>query len=407
MKVVFFTYAYPPLKYPRSSQIARLVKHSRHKIHVICCDDDSPTDDTLESAAGNGAEQVTRLTLRPRVRLDPRRASDRVIQPDPLRRWALGTGERTLAQICVEPETVLVTFGQPMSDHLAGLRVKRKTKVRWLAHFSDPWADSPYRLRGFYPRWHNRRMERAVLGAVDRAIFVSRATLDLAMAKYPSDWRQRATALPHAFDESLYEGANGARDGDQPLIFRYIGNFYNRRWPSAFLEALAVFCRETPELVPGLRIEFIGPEAVRADRGAAPKLPEGLVSFHPPVGYLESLELMREADLLLVLDAPHERSVFLPSKLVDYLGSGTPIMAISPPGPAAELVARLGGSVANVNDVDEIARRLAVVVEQLRANGHAANAPWGDQEVRAEYAAPAVTARLDDLIDEVAGLERV
>ncbi|MCH8111689.1 MAG: glycosyltransferase [Proteobacteria bacterium] len=407
MKVIFFTYAYPPLKYPRSSQIARLVKHSRHAVHVVCCEDDSPQDETLHAAAGPAPRDVTRLALARRRRLDPRRAMDLVVQPDSLRRWALGAGERMLSELCAEPETILVTFGQPMSDHLAGLHAKRKTDVRWLAHFSDPWADSPYRRQRFYPGWHNRRMERNVVSRADRVVFTSEATRDLVMNKYPPEWRDGTCALPHAFDASLYDGASAekTRDGNT-LVLRYIGNFYNRRWPTALMEGLEILCGNSPDLAAKIRIELIGPEALRAETGRS-QLPTGLITLLPPVPYLESLRLMREADLLLVLDAPFSRSVFLPSKLVDYMGAGKPIFAVSPPGPSADLVTRLGGVVANVNDPHEIAERLAETIEGLRTSDSGGEATWGDQEVRAEFAAPAVTARFDALIDEVAGLERV
>lgn len=403
MKAVFFTYAYPPLKYPRSSQVARLVKHSRHAVHVVCCDDDSPKDETLLSAAGTEPGGVTRLPLAPRKRLDPRRATDHVIQPDSLRRWALGPGESVLGGLCAKPETILVTFGQPMSDHLAGLRIKRKTGVPWLAHFSDPWADSPYRRQRLYPAWHNRRMERQVVEHADRVVFTSDATRDLVMSKYPAELRDKTCALPHAFDASLYDGGDASQARDHgPLVLRYVGNFYNRRWPTALMGALAILCDKRPDLAARLRIEIIGPEALRAEIG---RLPKTLVQLFPPVPYLESLRLMRDADLLLVLDAPFSRSVFLPSKLVDYIGAGKPIFAISPPGPSADLVTRLGGTVADVNDENEIAERLGQAVEGLPAGDHGGGPPWGDPEVRAEFAATAVAARFDALIDEVAGTE--
>ena len=53
----------------------------------------------------------------------------------------------------------LVSFAQPWSDHLIGLRVHRATGLPWIAHFSDPWTDSPY-LRG-------RRLAAASLGRME------------------------------------------------------------------------------------------------------------------------------------------------------------------------------------------------------------------------------------------------
>jgi hypothetical protein len=65
------------------------------------------------------------------------------------------------------------------------------------------------------------------------------------------------------------------------------------------------------------------------------------------VDYKTSLALMESADLLLVIDAPFDQSVFLPSKLVDYIGAQRPIFAITPPGTSAKLVSDLGGMVAH------------------------------------------------------------
>ena len=59
----------------------------------------------------------------------------------------------------------------------------------------------------------------------------------------------------------------------------------------------------------------------------------------------KSLKLMATSDLLLVVDGPDDLSVFLPSKLIDYLGAQVPILGIVPPGAAAKLLARLDAPV--------------------------------------------------------------
>jgi glycosyltransferase involved in cell wall biosynthesis len=136
-----------------------------------------------------------------------------------------------------------------------------------------------------------------------------------------------------------------------------------------------------------LRVELVG------SREHPVAVPDGLpVTLRDPVDYTESLALMRASDALLVVDAPAERSVFLPSKLVDYLGAGRPIVALTPPGAAADLVDRAGGWVADPADPVAGADALAAALR-------GAAAPSSDAEaVRAAHAAPVVARRMRDII---------
>jgi glycosyltransferase involved in cell wall biosynthesis len=97
---------------------------------------------------------------------------------------------------------------------------------------------------------------------------------------------------------------------------------------------------------------------------------DGLVRLRPGVGYRESLREMRDADVLLLVEAPAGTNLFLPSKVVDYLGSGTPIVALTPPqGPAARLLSETGDAVVAPDDVRGIADALARRIESCRDGG--------------------------------------
>src|SRR5262249_9115313 len=55
--------------------------------------------------------------------------------------------------------------------------------------------------------------------------------------------------------------------------------------------------------------------------------------------------------VLLVIDAPADEGLFLPSKLVEYLPAGKPILALTPPnGASADLVRALGYPVVAPDD---------------------------------------------------------
>jgi glycosyltransferase involved in cell wall biosynthesis len=392
VRVIFFTYAYPPLKYPRSIQIARLVQYSNHEIRVVCCEDDSPKDFTIACEVKGKPAELVVVKKKPFSFFRPAHLLDRMLLPDQNRSWALDTANYLLRSNQVVSGDVLVTFGQPMSVHLAGLEIKRATGMPWIAHFSDPWADNPFR-RGVIKGWLNNIMERQVIVEADRLVFTSQETVELVMSKYPAPWGDKAVVIPHAYDPSRYIKAPTKCDG---FSLRYVGNFYGTRTPESLIHALMKLYEDDPEILRGVSLELIGNTESRVK--IPHELPPGLLSVCPPVDYCTSLDLMQSADLLLVIDAPFERSVFLPSKLIDYIGAARPILAITPPGPAAELVTRLGGFVADPRNPSEIAKKLTRAIKSLR---EAKPKYWGSESVRKEFEAPVVASRMDILINEL------
>jgi glycosyltransferase involved in cell wall biosynthesis len=395
VSAIFFTYAYPPARYPRAIQISRLVKYSRHPIRVICCEDGSARDYTIANPRPGKPAELHAVTRRPLRLPDPRWLIDRLPAPDGYRRWAREAAAATLGNGWIRPGEVLVTFGDPMSDHLAGLQIRRATGAPWIAHFSDPWVDNPYHRKSILTNRLNRKLEREVVATADRLVFTTRETIDLVMAKYPPAWRAKATAIPHAYDPELYGERPRERTG---IVVRHVGNFYAPRSPQALIEALARLHKEQPDALANVRVELVGQIRPALDDRAAAALPSGLLKMRAPVDYLESLRLMQDADLLLVVDAPSEHSVFLPSKLIDYLGAGKPIMALSPPGASADLVVRLGGAAVRPDDAGAIAEKLAAAIAGLR-KPHLL--PWGDPGVRERYSAGRVVAEFDTVIDDL------
>lgn len=393
MAVVFFTHAFPPLKYPQSIQVARFVKYSTHDIRVICCDEDSGKDYSIvEGMNGKPFEQFTveRRQLRSRLL---RRLLAHVLVPDQYRSWSLSAAEETLKQSWVSSKDLLVTFGEPMSVHVAGLRIKHAIGMPWIAHFSDPWVDNPHRRLPIL-RQMNRGLEAEVMNAASRLIFTSEETLQLVMRKYPPRMATKSRVLPHSFDPKMFGSTKDSHNG---IVVRYLGNFYGRRKPDPLIKAVRQLYEERPELLGGVTIEFVG-SIRRVPKSLLRGLPSTIVRFVPSVDYKTSLELMESADLLLVIDAPFDQSVFLPSKLVDYIGAQRPIFAITPLGTSAKLVSDLGGLVAHPKNIEDIAGKLAESIMRLRTSKVVSDS---NAKLRQQFAAPTVASRLDSIIDEV------
>ena len=94
---------------------------------------------------------------------------------------------------------------------------------------------------------------------------------------------------------------------------------------------------------------------------------EELVTFKGKSLYLDSLAAARAADLLLLIDAPAEHSVFLPSKIVDYLMLGRPILGLTPAsGASAAVLRRLGFPIASPDNATAIEKALRQAFDAWR-----------------------------------------
>lgn len=401
--------AYPPLAYPRSIQVARLLKFLDASTVLVCADEAGARKDlTIESDAEAKLAACIRV---PVETTGGRRLMDRFayrfhrqfwnrrnMAPDSYGAWKAAVLKETARFIKAtgyKPDA-LVTFAQPFTDHLIGMELKQRYALPWLAHFSDPWVDNPFNKYDRQTKALNLSLERQVVESADILAFTSQETIDLVLAKYPSDLRHKARILPQSFDPLLFEGTAQP----QPKItIRYVGNFYGQRTAAPLIGALRLMLDAEPSFLDNVCFELIGindPCVIRDAGGDT--LPPGLLNVYPSVEYIESLRLMSEADGLLVIDAPADVSVFLPSKLIDYTGSDKPVLGITPPGTAGDLIVRLGGTVAHPSDIQAIDNALESFIMLLRERRKSGAGTWGTAEVRSQFNAGLVAAEFKTML---------
>lgn len=366
MRVLAISYALPPMLYPQAIQIGRLLSHSRSSILAV-----SGGEVVNEAGFGGHVEHHIVPFEEPGgilhtfgVRAVPFYGA----VPDSYRAWTDAAFEKIESIVAQQGKPdLIVTFGEPMSDHLLGIRLKEKFKVPWLAHFSDPWSDNPFRNLQPLSKLANRVLERRVIELADAVVFTSEETVDLVFRKYDQSLRTRTSVLPHSFDPEVYPDELDARTAGS-VVLRYIGNFYGHRSPRPLIAALAHLQRADPGALAEVRVELVGGIPSRMLRSNEWKaLPEGLLVARGSVSYIESLRLMKASDILLTIDAPAQESVFFPSKLADYIGAGRRLIGIVPPGAAARIIAQCGGrSISPTSPVPDIAGLLRDEIASAR-----------------------------------------
>ena len=380
----------PPLSGPRAVQVTRTLTALGAlgwQSRVICF---GPRSERYQQDYRTPVEQlsegtVTRLPVASPEEWFVVRALWRLCpplkhQPDEKRVWLPGALAEARRALAAAPADVLVSFAQPWTDHLVALHLHRETGLPWVAHFSDPWVDSPYFTTNAWARRTAVANESAVVHAASRLVFVNRYTRDRVMAKYPAALMAKARVVPQGFEP--VESASSPRTGGV-LRLVYTGRFYRGiRTPDSFLDALAAIQRTRP-LDGRLFVEFVGADMTEYQHRATALKLAGVVSFAGRVAPATARAKAAAADALLIIDAPSDGpSLFLPSKLVDYLPLRKPVLGVTPAqGPSADLLGALGYPVVDPHDVTAI----AAAVEQLIAtweSGALAPSPQHDEVSR-------------------------
>lgn len=405
------SFAYPPSALPRAVQVSRLLKNLNVRTTLVCADhiekgvrkDWTLVDDSEAFLTHCIRVPFTHRPLKSLVSQVAYRFNLPAIDklPDHFRSWkpSVVSAVDSFARTENYVPDVLATFGFPMSDHLIGLELKRRLGVPWIAHFSDPWVDNPFTRQDPLTRRLNLSLEGKVFANADRFVFTSEETLELVMSKYPRALRSKAHVVAHSYDPEQFPAR--VSEGEGQLVIRYLGDLYSPRSPEPLFRAVAQILQEPDSLAGDVRFEIVGSTyALDLNSMGLDTLPKGVVAVKPSVKYLESLALMANADGLLVIDAPADISVFLPSKLIDYVGAGRPILGITPPGTAAELIRRLGGWVADPSDVASVASALRTFIAFLRER-QGRRDPWGDASVRCGFTAATVSQKFQSILEEL------
>ena len=396
LNILFLTYAYPPQQFPRSVQISHLVQHLRKDFNITVVTSEpendgdpsllsfTPLDNVIYAPKSNFTQAVERskgYRIKKEILLDFQYL------------WHFDLFRKTRNLIEDSSPDIIVTFGQPMSTHIAGLKLKQKyPHLKWIAHFSDPWVDNIFNDYNFWTRWINKHYQDSVFKSADRLLFTSTEAIDLATKFYSRVVREKSIWLPHIFNQALY--GNQAYLGNEKIILRYIGNFYGNRQPDNLLKALQGL---PPEYRSQLRIEFIGSSTQSLQEMIRVSKLDHIVFIHAPVSYIQSLELMRSADILLIIDVLAEKSPFLPSKLIDYIGANKPIFGVTPPGTSQKLIEKMGFLVANPSNISEIANKLIYMIEKF-SKDKLKNIP---SSVRDRYSVSTVGAQMKIILKNV------
>ena len=239
----------------------------------------------------------------------------------------------------------------PGISHIAANKIKQKhPEVEWIASFSDPFKGSPYKKAdlsdrsfiykiaynvGAYSLYNDRYEEVAVKNA-DKLIFICEEQRDFTLNQYDNyeQLKKKSIIYPLTYipDWQMYkELLNTKRVSNKVKQAVHLGRLYGLRRIDSFLEALKELNEEIDHLEDKIVFhqysEIQAPDVKKIEEYGLEKV----FVLHDKVSYKESVEKMKEADILVLFDTlmPQEKvQPYLPSKIVEYLMLKKPILGI-------------------------------------------------------------------------------
>ncbi|AUB84541.1 glycosyltransferase [Candidatus Thiodictyon syntrophicum] len=400
--LLVFSYAFPPMRVQMAPVVAKPMAglaRRGHRIDVVTAQAFGPhlgEDDSLSDYTAQHFRSIQRLSpddrlLTRRWRYSPRWAAT----PDLmalLHRQALAY----LLSLDLGRYAAVITWSPFHSVNTVMARVKaQRPRVKWIAQFSDPWAGNPLEHSRVTRLWNTLRQPQTVRSA-DFIVHSSAYSRDLMFAGAGRNRGARSAVIPHAYDPSLYPSP--PRQANDRIVLRYVGVLFGRRSPEYLFQALRVLFCEHPLWRDRVCLEIVGtvpPEMLQTP--AARALQPDVLVIRTSVSYLESLRLMRDADLLVLIEADTRLNLFVPSKLSDYIGARRPILGLAPPGGSYDLLCQVGATIRAPTDVSGIA---AALHEALSAIADGADLP--ENPAREELSTEAVAMQFEAVLGEVA-----
>lgn len=218
----------------------------------------------------------------------------------------------------------------PYSSHLVALKLKKKYKIPWIAHFYEPWSDNTYRRCTLLSASKNKEWEREVAKNADIIIHNSKQMCDSWLERYGAIVEDKLVYLPMPLNiSSKIKGQN--RDKSK-IVISHIGNFYGLRNSGVFLHALKKCIEKDIIIKSKVEINFIG-KTTDTDISLVNELQlNDIVNFVGLLSEEECVEYYRNSDVFLVIEGKDQGRLFFPSKIIKYFYYEKPIIGITEPG---------------------------------------------------------------------------
>lgn len=291
---------------------------------------------------------------------------------------------------------LVLSINNPFHLHVHGFITSSILDVPWVAEFRDPILPRPNLSRDDLLWYPAAVVEWVVANYADRVIWLDGIQIsdDYFEAMYPKTEAAKYVKIsPMGYDSEEFDAATPIEYDD--FTITYAGSFYEC-WiePYRFIEALERWVEQN-----GIEItvQFYGDWSDEYQDAVESAGIEHVVETHDFIPHEDIVPVLKGSDALLYIggdDPQNARNV--PSKLFDYIGARTPIIALVDPSfRVAELIDSHDlGIVSHPDDISGIASSIETLFE-----GEFEYAP--STEIHESYTRRKSTREIVDVMNEL------
>ena len=387
MKILFITYYWPPAGGVSVQRILQFVTHLDKlgvECHVIHPANPSyyMEDTNLNKLIGSSiyCHPVNIFDITKLIKLLPSQGKEGNIKdqkqggssgvlkriranwfiPDPKVNWVPKIVKK--ASVLHEQQNfdLIFTNGTPHSVHLAGLQLKEKFQVPWIADFRDPWTKMDY-----FEHLPLSKKSREKHFALEKKV-ISNADITLTVSEsWKNDFNKagakRAEYITNGFDEYIQ---NKDSDG---FIIGHVGSLHSDRSLDLICAALQNINKTNPSLSEKTKLVLVGNIDASIAKKLKGKLPQKQIQLVGIVTHAEAKTWIGKSNILL-LPINNSKASYgrIPAKLFEYLSAQKPVALLGKPeGDAAKIILDNGfGKSFDESQVLELEKFIVTIAEQ-------------------------------------------
>ena len=296
------------------------------------------------------------------------------------------------------PVDAIISTGPPHSMHVIARGVKRKTGVKWVADFRDPWVhmdnnieDLKYSARTLKK---HEDLEMSTLKEADRVVTVSYTIVE----DYEELSGRNVDLITNGFDYSDFNIDLKSIKKDKFIIGHY-GTLGKYRNPKVLFQVLSDLCSENEAFAQKLVIQLAG----TVDGSVISEINktglEDKLDLKNYLSHSESIELMAKSSLLLLLlDKNASMKGRMTGKIFEYLATQNPILGLGyvKADPSRVLKATQAGELIDYEDYDSIKK---FVLDKF--NNQENNQIIDNSKLIEKYSRENLSKELAELLDQL------